>query len=141
MKKKILTATVAFLMSFSAIFANDIKPVPTLIVNELKREFKNVSNLEWKTTDNFYKASFTADGNSMEAFFSYDGELIGVSRNIKLAQLPLSLVKETKQLIGVNQPTQLFELLTDRGTEYLITFNTGKDVKTFKSDGYSWSRY
>jgi hypothetical protein len=53
----------------------------------------------------------------------------------------LSLVKETKKLIGVNQPTQLFELLTDRGTEYLITYSVGKEVKTFKSDGYSWSRY
>ncbi len=141
MKKKFLTATVAILMSFSTIFAKDIKPVPALIVNELNREFKNVSNLEWKTTDKFYKASFTADGTSMEAFFSYEGDLIGVSRNIKLSQLPLSLARETKQLIGVNQPTQLFELLTDRGTEYFISYNIGKEVKTFKSDGYSWSRY
>jgi len=141
MKKKILIATTAFLMSFSAIFANDIKPVPALIVKELNRGFKNVSNVSWKTTDDFYKASFIMDGTSMEAFFSYAGEVIGVSRNIKLAQLPMSLVKDTKHLIGVNQPTQLFELWTDRGTEYFITFDTGKKVKTFKSDGYSWSRY
>lgn len=141
MKKKILIATVAFLISFSTIFANDTTPVPSVIVKELNREFKNVSNLEWKTTDNFYKASFIADGTSMEAFFSHEGNLIGVSRNIALAQLPLSLVKEAKQLIGVNQPNQLFELLTDRGTEYFITYNVGKELKTFKSDGYSWSRY
>lgn len=141
MKKTILTATVAFLMSFSTILANDIKPVPSLIVNELNREFKNVSNLEWKTTDKFYKASFNADGTTMEAFYSYEGTLIGVSRSIKLVQLPLSLFKETKQLIGVNQPNELFELLTDRGTEYFITYSVGKEVKTFKSDGYSWSRY
>lgn len=141
MKKKLFIATVAFLMSISQIFANDIKPVPALIVNELNREFKNVTNLEWKTTDNYYKASFNVDATAMEAFFSYEGDLIGVSRNIKLTQLPLSLAKETKQLLGVTQPTQLFELLTDRGTEYFITFSNGKEGKTFKSDGYSWSRY
>ncbi len=89
----------------------------------------------------FYKASFTIDGRSLEAFYSYEAQLIGVSRNISLDQLPLSLMKETKEKGTANQITELFELLTDKGTEYFISFNTGKEVKAYKSNGYYWTRY
>lgn len=141
MKTRVLIITTALLMSFSAIFANDIKPVPKSIVNELNREFKEISNLQWKTTDNYYKASFIDNGQPLEAFYSYEAKLIGVSKVIKLNQLPMNLAKEAKEKGAPNQVTQLFELLTERGTEYFITFNTGKEIKTFKSDGYDWVRY
>lgn len=141
MKKNILILTAAFLLSFSAIFANDSNPVPQLIVKELNREFKNPTDVQWKITGNYYKAFFTVDGYALEAFYSHLGELIALSRNITLDQLPMSLLKEAIEKISTNQVTEFFELLTDRGTEYFLRFNTGKDVKTFKSEGYGWSRY
>ena len=141
MKTRILIITAALLMSFSAIFAKDIKPVPASIVNELNREFKEISNLQWKTTDNYYKASFIDNGQPMEVFYSYEAKLIGISKSIKPEQLPMNLAKEAKEKGALHQVTQLFELLTDRGTEYFITFNTGKEIKTFKSDGNDWIRY
>ena len=141
MKKKILTVTAAILFTLSATFARDIKPVPDAIVSELQQEFKNASNVTWKTTPAFYKATFTVDGNPLEAFFSYDAQLIGVSRNITVDQLPLRLIRELKEKGETTEITELFELLTDRGTEYFITYGTGKEQKTYKGMGSSWSRY
>jgi hypothetical protein len=143
MKKKIFTVTAAILFTFSAAFARDIKPVPDAIVSELQQEFKNASNVTWKTTPTFYKAAFTVGNNPLEAFYSYEGRLIGVSRKITVDQLPLGLIKKVNEKGAATEITDLFELLTDRGTEYFIRYGTGKGQKTFKSSGGfpSWSRY
>ncbi len=141
MKKKLLVLTTAIVMTFSITFAQDIKPVPDYISNTLQQEFKSASNVQWKTTSNFYKANFTIDGNPLEAFYSFDGKLIGTSRALSVEQLPMSLIKEVKEKEANYKITELFELLTDRGTEYYITYKSDKDTKTYKSDGYSWSRY
>ena len=72
MKKKILTVFAAILFTLSATFARDVDPVPDGIVSALQKEFKDASNVTWKTTPAFYKATFTVDGNPLEAFFSYE---------------------------------------------------------------------
>ena len=141
MKKQILLLTTVFLMSLSATFANDTNAVPESIVKALNNEFQNVSNVEWKSTADYYKASFSVAGHSLEAFFSYDGNLIAQSRKISMDQLPMSLVKEAKEKSSANAVTDLFELLTNRGTEYFITFNTGKETKTYQSNGNGWNFY
>lgn len=141
MKKKFMIITTVVLLQFSVGFAQDGKAVPNEISNELHREFKNVTDVQWKTTSNYYKASFTADANPIEAFYSFEGKLIGLSRKISVEQMPLSLVREVKEKWAAYSVTDLFELLTDRGTEYFITFKNEKETKTYKSSGYSWTRY
>ena len=141
MKKKIFVATAAFLMTLTATFAQDNNPVPDAIVKVLHQDFKNESNVHWKTTANYYKASFTVDGQSIEAFYDFDGKRIGVSRFLHVEQLPMSLVKEVKDKEAFYTLSELFELLTDRGTEYFITYKNDKETKTYKSDGNSWWLY
>ncbi|MBD0287136.1 MAG: hypothetical protein ICV79_17160 [Flavisolibacter sp.] len=143
MKKRFVVLATAFVLSLSVAFAQEGngKPVPAAIAKELQQEFKDVSNVEWKTTENFYKASFTVDGYSLEAFYSFDGKLQGVSRNISVEQLPMSLVREVKEKMSTYSVAELFELLTDRGTEYFITFKNDKETKTYKSSGGDWIRY
>ena len=72
-----------------------------------------MNTLEWKTTDDYYKAFFTADGNALEAFFSFDGNLIAVSRKIQPEQLPMSLYKEVKGKASVTPITELFEVFVE----------------------------
>ncbi len=61
MKKKLIVLTTAFLMTVSVTIAQDVSPVSNAIVNGLYQEFKNANNVQWKTTDNYYKADFTVD--------------------------------------------------------------------------------
>jgi len=57
MKKKLLIlGSVVTLAIYSASAATP-PSVPTLVQNELQREFKGASDVKWKTTDRFYKAS------------------------------------------------------------------------------------
>jgi hypothetical protein len=141
MKKKFVILTAALVLSLSAAFAQDVnvKPVPAAIVEELHREFKDISHVQWKTTNKFYKASFMANGYTMEAFYSFDGQLKGESRNISVEQLPMSLMREVKEKTAAYYVTELFEMLTDRGTEYYITFKKGDETKSYKSSGDNWT--
>jgi hypothetical protein len=141
MKKKLFVLTTAFLLTFSITFAQNNKPVPDAVVTALHQDFSEADNVEWTTTDQFYKANFTMEGNPLEVFYSFDGEHIAISRKISLEQLPLSLIKEVKKKEKTGTITDLFELLTNRGTEYFISFRNNKEVTTYKSSGEYWSRY
>lgn len=140
--KKITTMLAAFiLLAASVSFAKDSSPVPDQIAKALTHDFDKPSNIEWKTTDAFYKASFTIDDKALEAFYNTNGELIATSRKISVDQLPMSLQKDLKKIAPVYNEEELFELLSDRGTEYFVKFNNGTTVKSYKSIGGSWSRY
>ncbi len=141
MKKQFLVLTTALIMTLSATFAQEAKPVPDAISNGLAQQFTNASDVLWQTTGDYYKATFLIDGQPMKAFYSHDGSMIGISRNISVEQLPLALLKEVKEKEATTTVSDLFELLTDRGTEYYITYKGDKDTKTYQSNGDYWTRY
>ena len=141
MKKKIVLLTTAFLMTVSVIVARNNATVPEKINQSLQQDFKNVSNIQWKTTENYYKATFHQEGQQLEAFYSFEGTLIATSRYITVNQLPLSLIKEVSKLGTPDMISDLFELLTEKGTEYFITIKNDKTSRNFRSTGYTWSRY
>jgi hypothetical protein len=141
MKKQFLVLTAALIMTFSATFAKETPSVPASIVTELHQKFADANDVQWQTTANYYQATFTIDGHPLKAFYSFDGGLIGLSRQINVGQLPLALIADVKEKSANSTITDLFELLTDRGTEYYITYKGDKDTKTFQSTGEYWTRY
>lgn len=141
MNKKFLVITTALIMAFSATFAHENNAIPATVVNELHQKFDNANDVQWQTTANFYEAKFNLNGQQLKAFYSFDGQMIGLSRLINVDQLPLALIKDVKEKSATSTVTDLFELLTDRGMEYYITYKNGNQIKTFKSDGQDWVRY
>ena len=141
MKKKIILMTAAMVMTISVMFAQEARQVPSLVAKELEGEFNNVTNLQWKTVDQFYKATFTTDGRQLEAFYTADGILTALSRRLTLDQLPLALIKEAKEKTINYDILDLFELLTDKGTEYFLMINNEKETRKFRSEGSGWTRF
>src|SRR4051812_21712050 len=105
MKKKFLVLTTALVMAFLATFANDNSPVPASIVTELHQKFADANDVQWQTTASFYKATFTIHGHQLKAFYSFDGELIGMSRQISIDQLPMTLMDDVKYKSTTNKIT------------------------------------
>ena len=142
MKKKLLILGSGLILAIYSACAATPPNVPTSVQNELQQEFKGATDVKWKTTDRFYKASFSVNGQNLEAFFGTDGEFIGVSRNITLEQLPLVLLTEAVEKSKDNKLTNLFEISSDRGTEYYMSLQNarGKTI-IYKSGGESWSHY
>ena len=141
MKKITTLLTAVLLLAASVSFASDTTPVPERIAKALSGDFDQAANIEWKTTGDLYKASFVVDGQELGAFYSAEGELVATSRKLTVSALPMSLQRELKEIAPVYYEEELIELLTDGGTEYYVQFNTGREIKAYKSMGDSWTRY
>ena len=142
MKKKLLILGSALTMASYFVFAAAPPNVPVSVQNELQQEFKGATGVTWKTTDKFYKAAFSQNGQNLEAFFATDGNFIGVSRNITIEQLPLVLIEEAIKKTQDNKLTSLFEISSNRGTEYYMSLQNAKGKTIiYKGDRESWSRY
>ena len=59
-------------------------------------EFGNLPDVQWRRDANFDIASFTENGQKMEAFYDYDANLVGTTAIKSFADLPARAQKEIK---------------------------------------------
>lgn len=108
MKKLFFAALLAVAVAGSA-FAADTK-ISSAVLSSFKNEFKQASNVSWKTGAGYTKASFTLDNQQMEVFYNAEGNVIASSRNIGLDELPVRAKRNfSKHFTGytVNQAIKI----------------------------------
>ena len=82
------------------------------------------------------------NGNVMFAFYSSDGELMAVSRNILSSQLPISLTRDLKSNYGDFWIADLFEISSDNGNYYYVTLENSDRKIVLRSIGTNtWETY
>ena len=138
MKKMIIAA--AMFVSLSA-FANEEKVNPK-VLSSFHTEFSTVQNVEWTVRQEFYEAAFDMNGQRVSAFFNSDGDLMGITRNISSAQLPVKLQSSLKNKYNSYWITNLFEVANNDGTTYYVTLEEGdKKVVLKATAGSDWNTY
>ncbi|MET0466378.1 MAG: hypothetical protein ABW007_24690 [Chitinophagaceae bacterium] len=139
MKKFILTIAIA-ISSFLA-FANETN-VSTAVKIVFDREFAGAKEVSWTSGTGFYKASFVYNGQHVAAFYSFEGEMLGLARNISSLDLPMTLQSSLKKEYGGRWISDLFELSNAEGTTYYITLEQADSKVVLKSEnGSQWSVY
>jgi hypothetical protein len=139
MKKIILTIAIA-ISSFFA-FASETK-VSSAVLNAFNIEFAGAKEITWTSGTGFYKASFVYNNQHVAAFYSFDGQVLGVARNISSLDLPMNLQTSLKKEYGGRWITDLFELSNEEGTHYYITLEQADSKIILKSEnGGQWSVY
>lgn len=142
MKKRILALALLLTIGFSSTFANNEEGVNKQVVNAFKKEFAAAQNARWEAGKEFTKVTFTLNGQVMFAFYTGEGELLGLSRNITSAQLPISLLAELKRNYSDYWITDLFEMASNNETDYYVSLNGADTTLVLKSSGSSgWSVY
>ena len=91
MKKLFITALFAVAISVSS-FAN-VTNVNLMVMNHFSADFRGAENVNWTVTSKFTKAVFELDDKKMEAFYSTNGEFMGVSTAIHFSKLPKKAIK------------------------------------------------
>src|SRR5947208_3328292 len=120
MKRLITLLFITFsLISFSS-YANEIE-VSSSVLQSFKNSFKNATDVNWTTVENYYKADFNFNEQHASAFFDQEGKLIAITRNISSTQLSISLQADLKKDYELYWISNLFELTNDQGTSYFIT--------------------
>jgi hypothetical protein len=135
MKNKIVLFTLMLMMSFSTSFAGTSTGVNDRIANSFKKDFASAEDVRWEKSSNFIKATFTLSGQVMFAYYSEQGNLIAVTRNITSSQLPLSLMTDLRNNYRGHWISDLFEIAVNGETTYYITLENGDYSLVLKSTG------
>lgn len=135
-----LALAVMIMLSVSQLYAGEEKVSPK-VLNAFHTEFTNAKEVSWTVNPNYYKASFSMSGQIIFAYYSPEGEFMGLSRNLTTMQLPLSLMKGIQKNFSEDYwVSDLFEMSTSEGSSYYITLENADTVTVLKSSGNdSWT--
>lgn len=148
MKKFITAAILSSVLLVNAAFANKNdganknETASYKVEAAFKREFAQAKDVNWQKTDNYYKAVFTMNNSQVNAYFTPDGELMGIIHNILSTQLPINLQTSLKKDYTDFWITNLFEFSKQDSNGYYITIQNADKIITLQStDGSTWSTY
>jgi hypothetical protein len=142
MKRLLLTLTIALsLISFSSFANGEDHDVSPRAIQSFNSSFKNVSEVYWTITNNYYKVNFAMNGQYVSAFYDADGKMIALTRNISSLQLPIALQAQLKKNYDCYWISDVLETATEDGTSYYITLETADTQLILKSTGDSWSTF
>jgi len=137
-------AFVAMLLVSSSTFATT---TPNDDSNEMvkvafHKDFKKAELITTEARTNFTKVTFKMNDVIMYAFYSDNGNLLAVTRNIQSTQLPIQLLIDVKRNYSNFWITDLFELTGDGASNYYITVENADTIITLRSNGSdSWETY
>ena len=132
--KKLATVLTAIVMLFAtSAFATDGDNVTAKVAAAFKTDFSQVSNVSWEKTSDFYFATFQLNNVTVDAAYNEEGELVGTSRKIATAQLPLNVTLElTKKFGAYTVWAQASEVTYEGLTSYYLTVENDKQVLKLK---------
>lgn len=150
MKKMMLTLAL-IVSSLGAAFAGVTldKPMATegeevnaKVLSAFKNEFKSAKEITWTIATNYYQASFEYNDQHVFAYYNIEGDLLGLTRYISPADLPLALQSDLKKNYIEYWISDLFEVSNEEGTAYYITVENADTKKVLKAkDGKSWDDF
>jgi hypothetical protein len=64
------------------------KEVSYMSIQNFQGDFPGITPTQWKWIDNFDEATFVKDGQTMSAFYDFEGKLVGTTQDKTFADLP-----------------------------------------------------
>ena len=135
-------ALVAMLLTASSTFATPTDDSNGAVKVAFHKDFKKAELTATEVKATYTKLTFKINGVVMYAFYSENGQLLAVTRNITSNQLPIQLLLEVKKDYSDYWITDLFELTGDGASNYYITLENADQRVTLRSNGSdSWETY
>jgi hypothetical protein len=142
MKKRIVTLVLMLSLGFSSVFANNEEGISLKATTAFKKEFNGAVNVKWEAGKEFSKATFELSGQVMFAYYSNEGELMAVTRNIMANQLPFKLLSPIKTNYKQSWISDLFEISSHGETTYYVTLESADSKVVLRSQGTAgWEQY
>lgn len=133
--------TLAIAVSTMSAFAGEVT-VSAKVLRAFNTEFNSAKEVQWTTGANYFMASFVYNEKYVNAYYNEEGELVGLTRNITTASLPLTLQANLRKEYGNFWVSDLVEVTKSEGTSYLVTIENADTRLVLKSNGgYEWYQY
>ena len=131
--------TLAIAVSALSAFAGEEK-VTSTVLNAFNNEFTTAKEVEWTAGNNYFKATFKYNNMYVFAFYSTEGELLGLTHYLSPVDLPMSLQNNIQKEYKDYWISDLFEMVKDGTTSYYITLEKAdKTIILHSSGGNEWS--
>ena len=111
--------------------------VPAGVLSSFAADFKNVADVNWTTEGQVFKVSFLRKGNQSQAYYTNEGEYLGVGQYVTTEFLTSmnAVLADTKYK---NETIKsIFEYLSkEEGIIYYVHVENAKNEKILKLDSY-----
>lgn len=128
--KKLTTILTSVIMLFTATaFASEGSKITAKVKDAFEKDFQKAKNVNWEKSKDYYFATFTFNDLELNAVYNEEGELVGTSRKIATAQLPLNISLALSQKYNdYLLPENATELSYNGETHYLLTVSNSKKI-------------
>jgi hypothetical protein len=114
----------------------------TDVIAVFHKDFRTADVMQVENKKDYTKVTFRMNGIVMFAYYSADGDLLAVVRNILSTELPIHLLMELKQKHPDYWITDLFEMDHNGQTIYYASLENSDVKVTLRSaDNSSWETY
>jgi hypothetical protein len=114
----------------------------TDVIAVFHKDFRTADVMQVENKKEYTKVTFRMNGIVMFAYYSTDGDLLAVVRNILSTDLPIHLLMELKQKHSDYWITDLFEMDHNGQTIYYASLENSDVKVTLRStDNSSWETY
>ena len=139
MKKMIMALAFIAVTIGNAAFAGGGGKVDERIKRAFEKEYAGAADVKWFVYDEYIKVDFSLSGMQLAGFYSKDGRMLGVARNIYFSSLPLMLQIEQRKNYKNFWITGIYELANSDGTKYYLTLeNANKTIKLGSTGSDNW---
>jgi hypothetical protein len=137
--KKVTIIIALLFVTGAATFAGTV-PEPLGPTEEIqtafKKSFAGASNVNWKQNEDLYFANFQINHKEFFAAYNSKGELLGMSRTVELADLPLALSMSLKdQYKDYEVFNSVTEIASEGSTSYYVTAEGATKILKLKCTG------
>jgi hypothetical protein len=113
-----------------------------IIITSFRKEFKTADVMGIETRKEYTKVTFKLNNLVLFAYYSENGELLAIVRNILSTQLPIQLLMDLRQNYSNDWITDLFEMSVNGQTTYYATLENSDSRITLRSSNTSnWENY
>lgn len=116
--------------------------VPLTVESQFSQQFVHAMDVRWEEGKDFFKATFEDWGRTLLAFYSDNGDLMGVATNLSSTTLPERLRDKVKKSYAGYWITDLFGYHSGDEHGFVITLENADRVVVLKAIGDGgWSVY
>jgi hypothetical protein len=107
-----------------------------------RQDFKNAQFISSEVKTSFTKLTFRVKGVVLSAYYTENGKLIAIVRNILSSQLPINLMMDLKKSYSDFWITELFELDSEGQNSYYVSLENADTKLVLRStDNNTWEVY
>ena len=137
--KLIAIAALVLTMGSTNSFAGPAHGLNGQVSSAFQKDFNKAELMDYNISKDYTRLTLKVNDMIVFAYYSENGELLAVTRNIKSTQLPLPLLLDLKRNYGGYWITELFELSSGGQTSYYMTVeNADKKLNLRAVDNDSW---